>query len=216
MHLHYSPIYDAIVDFKVGEDRMSFAIHRGLLCRASSFFKEQLSTSETTEGEIVAHVVELKDEDPEIFRRFHTWLYSGKLTLEVEDCKDVPWRIIFNVYAFAARTGMPRLQNTCIDSAIRKRKEGGLFPNQADVTALWKCTNNVFLLRRLVLDLFASECDLENVLINNGSLHPQFLQGLVQVLYNMKVKRTIYKEVDWWKKRGSYYVVNHDNPIVVD
>lgn len=216
MHLHYSPIYGAIVDFKIGEDRTSFAIHRGLLCRASTFFKEELSTSETTEGEIVAQVIELKDEDPEIFRRFHTWLYSEKLTLESESCKDIPWRIIISVYSFAERTGIPRLQNTCIDNAIRKRKEGGLFPGQVDVNALWKCTGNIFLLRRLLLDLFASECNLANAIANSGSLHPQFLQGLVQVLYDMKVKKTIYHEVDFWKKRENYYVVDHNNPIVVD
>lgn len=216
MHLHYSPLYGAIVDFKVGEDRSSFAIHRGLLCRASSFFKQRLSTSETAGGDIFAQVIELEDEDPEIFARFHTWLYSEKLALESESCKDIPWRIIMNVYAFGERTGMPRLQNTCIDNAIMKRKEGGLFPNQVDVNTLWRCTGGVFLLRRLLLDLFASECDLGDALAHNGSLHPQFLHGLVQVLYDMKVKKTIYKDVDFWKKRRSYYVINQENPIVVD
>ena len=216
MHLHYSPFSGAIVDFKIGENQDSFAIHQDLLCRASTFWNEQLSTSETKEGEIVAQVIELHNGDPQIFLRFHIWLYSEKITSESESCKDIPWRIIINVYAFAERNGIPRLQNTCIDTAIRKITEGGLFPNQVDVNALWKCKGDVFRLRRLLLDLFASECNLGQAIANNGSLHSQFLGGLVQVLYDMKVEGTTNKEVDFWRKRHDYYVNGTDNPIVVD
>lgn len=216
MLLRYSSIFGSIVNFKVGENLTDFGVHRGLLCRASSFFEQQLSESGATEGGIVAQVLELKEEDPQIFGRFHTWLYSEKITSGPESYKDLPWRVIINVYAFAERTGIPRLQNTCIDTAIRRRVDGGLFPGQVDVNALWKCPGNVFRLRRLLLDLFATECDLGNAIANNRSYHPQFLQGLVQVLHDMKVKKTIYKEVDFWKKRHHYYVTDNDNPMFIN
>ena len=121
-----------------------------------------------------------------------------------------------NLYSFADRTRVPHLQNACIDTAIRKRRDGGLFPGQVDVNALWTCPGNVFQLRRLLLDLFAAECNLGNAMASNRSYHPLFLQGLVRVLHDMKVKKAIYKEVDFWKRRREYYTIGNNNPIVVD
>lgn len=216
IYLHYSSIYDVIVDFKIGETRQGFGIHRGLLCQASSKFRERLLKSETVEEGIVAQVIELKKEDPQIFGLFHTWLYSQKITLESKSCKDLPWRVIISLYSFADRIGVPRLQNACIDTAIRKRRDGGLFPNQTDVNTLWKIPGKVFQLRRLLLDLFAAECNLGNAMASNKSYHPHFLQGLVQVLYEMKMKTIIYEEVDFWKKRKEYYVIGNNDPIVID
>ncbi|KAL9133647.1 MAG: hypothetical protein Q9175_005177 [Cornicularia normoerica] len=209
-------IYDTIVDFKIGEDLTNFGIHREVLRRASSFFKERLPTSETTKSNIVTHSVVIKDEDPDIFRRFVTWLYSRKITLESETYMNTPWQIIIEVYSFAERNGIPHLQNTCVDTVIRKRRDGGLFPGQGDVNRLWECPGNISQLRKLLLDLFATECNLKNAIASNGSYHSRFLQGLVQVLYDMKVKNTIYKEVDFWEKRQNYYVYDNENPIVVD
>ncbi|KAF6227488.1 hypothetical protein HO173_012228 [Letharia columbiana] len=83
-------IYDTIIDFKIGESLTSFGIHRGLLWRTSSFFKEKLSISETTEGGIAARSIFMKNEDPDVFRRFTTWLYSKTVILESENYKTLP------------------------------------------------------------------------------------------------------------------------------
>ncbi len=106
--------------------------------------------------------------------------------------------------------------NACVDTVIKKRREGGLLPGQADINTLWKVRGNYFRLRRLLLDLFATECKLTSATANNGSYHPQFLQGLVQTLYEMKKKGTIYDRVNFWQKRQHYYVDDNENPIVVD
>lgn len=199
----------------VGETGIQFWIHRGLLCRASKYFREELSSRET-DGGIIAIPIILKEEDPDIFRRFKDWLYSDKIISELETNKNLPWSDIIAIYAFSERRGVPRLQNNCIDTTIRKREEGGLFPGQADINTLWKTPGQVFRLRRLLLHMFATDCDLKHAIAKNGAYHPRFLQGLVQTLYDMKEKNTIYDEVDFWHKRQTYYVDDNDNPIILD
>ena len=117
---------------------------------------------------------------------------------------------------FGERKGIPRLQNSCVDAIVRKRVEGGLFPSQADVNTLWRVSGQLSRLRRLLLDMFSADCNLKNALATNKAYQPEFLQGLVQTLYVMKEKQTIYHKVDFWKKRQNYYVDDNDNPIVVD
>ena len=193
-----------------------FGIHRGLLRQASKFFRTELALNEKTESGVVAQVVVLKDENPEIFRRFKDWLYSRRVISGSETYKALAWSELIAMYTFGDRKGIPRFQNSCVDAIMRKRNEGGLFPGQADVNTLWTASGRVIRLRRLLLDMFAAECNLKNALATNKVYHPEFLQGLVQTLYDMKEKQTIYDEVDFWKKRRNYYVDDNDNPIVVD
>ncbi len=194
----------------------NFDIHKGLLRRESPFFREHLKSGETTESGIIARVVVLKEESPQTFRRFRDWLYSGKIISEVETNKDLAWFDIIAVYTFADRMGVPLLQNNCVDTIIRKRKEGSLFPGQADINTLWNAPGRVFRLRKLLLDMFADGCNLQNAIANNGAYHPKFLQGLVQTFWDMKDKRTIYDPVDFWKKRRNYYMDDTENPILLD
>ena len=209
-------MYDAIVTIKVGETAKTFTIHRGLLRRASKFFREELALCETTELGVVAEVMAMKEESPETFRRFNDWLYTGTIILESETCKSLAWSDLIAVYAFAERRGVPRLQNNCVDTLIEKRKQGGLFPAQTDVNTLWKAPGNVFRLRRLLLETFATGCNLKHAIANNGHYHPRFLQELVQILYDMKQKGTIYDEVDFWERRQDYYVDDDENRILLD
>ena len=193
-----------------------FGMHRGLLRRASKFFQAELAPSETTESGVFTQVVVIKDENPEIFRRFKDWLYSKRIISGSETYKALAWSELIAMYTFGDRKGISRLQNSCVDAIIRKRDEGGLFPGQADVNTLWRASGQVSRLRRLLLDMFAAECNLKNALATNKVYHPGFLQGLVQTLYDMKEKQTIYDGVDFWNKRRNYYVDDNDNPIVID
>ena len=176
----------------------------------------ELAPSETTKSGVVAQVVVIKDEDPKDFRRLKDWLYSRRLISGSETYKALAWTELIAMYTFGDRKGIPRLQNSCVDAIIRKRNEGGLFPGQADVNTLWRSPGQISGLKWLLLDMFAAECNLKNALATNRGYHPGFLQGLVQTLYDMKERQTIYDQVDFWKKRKNYYVDDNDNPIVVD
>ena len=182
------------------------------------FFKERMSPMKMTEKNKTTHTISIimKDEHPDVFRRFVSWLYVQTIILESEVYKDLPWAIIIDVYSFAARNSIRSLQNTCVDTIIKKRQYGGLFPGQVDLNKLWKLTGNVFRLRRLLLDLFATECNLAHAIAKNGSYPAKFLQDLVTTMYSMIREGKAYEEVDFWQKRKNYYVEDSDNPIVLD
>ena len=79
---------------------------------------------------------------------------------------------------------------------MRKRnEEGGLFPDQADVNTLWRASGQVPRLKRLLLDMVAAGCSLKNALAANKVYHPEFLQGLVQTLYDMKGRQAFCDNV---------------------
>lgn len=194
----------------------SFGIHRGLLCRASRVFREWLAFSETSEEGLVSQIMVLKHERPDIFCRFKDWLYSGKIISESETCEGLAWSDLIAVYTLAGRMEASRLQNSCVDTAIKKGKEGGFFPAPKDVNALWEAPGRVLKLQRLLLDMFATDCNLGQAMTTNRSYHPNFVRGLVQTLYDMKEKLTVYDKLDFWKKRRNYYVEENDDLIIID
>lgn len=68
---------------------------------------------------------------------------------------------------------------------------------QADVNTLWEHPQRFFRLPRLLLDLFAQDCNLKNAIAENSFYHRQFLQELVLTLYGMKAEETIDNHVDF-------------------
>ena len=194
----------------------NFGIHRGLLRRESKFFRGKLASIEATESELVTQVVVMRDENPDTFRRFKNWLYSGRIISESETYEKLAWSELIAVYTFAERKGCPLLQNRCVDTVIRKKNQGGLFPGQADVNTLWNASGQVFRLQQLLVDMFAAKCNLINALATNRSYHSGFLRRLILALYDMKEEPTKEDEADFWKKGRKYYVYDTENPIQVD
>ena len=163
----------------------------------------------------------LPDETHHCIRRFGNWLYAGYILSPAHETpKSIPWSSIITMYAFGNRIKAPQLQNHCIDTIIRKRQEGGLFPSKADVNSIWNATppSQFIGLQRLLLEMFAAECNLKHAMIaGNGDYHARFLQGLVETLFEMKEKKgTLNKRIEFWKKRKVYYVEDDENPIAVD
>ena len=186
----------------------------------SAWFKNTLDTASAANGDKddlcgQPKSINLTDEDPAIFSRFNQWVYTQKLCTEAETPKELLWSIIFDIYTFAERRGMPRLQNACINLVIRKVKTGGTFPNQEILNPLWKTTGKVSPLRLLLLELFAAKCDLKNSLVRNGGFHHRFLHDLVIILYEMK-EGDLEQDPDFWKRRQKYYVTTPENPVALD
>ena len=186
----------------------------------SAWFKDTLDTASAAKGDKddlcdQPKSINLTDEDPAIFSRFNQWVYTQKLCTEAETPKELLWSIIFDIYTFAERRGMPRLQNACINLVIRKVKTGGTFPNQEILNPLWKTTGKVSPLRLLLLELFAANCDLKNSLVRNGGFHHRFLHDLVIILYEMK-EGDLERDPDFWKRRQKYYVTTPENPVALD
>ena len=116
---------------------------------------------------------------------------------------------------FADKKGIPILQNTCVNTVMKKVEEGGLFPQHYEINSLWECSGRVFQMQRLLVDLFATKCDLGRATTAN-TYHPKFLEELIRALYEMKIKQTLDMRLDFWAKRRSYYADNVDHPILLD
>ena len=204
----------------VGPERTRYSIHEGVLYQNSAWFKDALDTISANIGgekELcdTPKAITLADEDPVIFRRFNEWVYTAKLCTATETPKEIPWNTIFNIYTFAERRGIPKLQNACINVIIRKAKNDAPFPSQEMLNPLWKTTGKVSPLRLLLLELFAAKCDLKAALARNGGYHHRFLHDLVIILYEMK-EGDLEEEPDFWKRRHKYYVTTPESPVALD
>ncbi|KAK4690498.1 hypothetical protein P7C71_g6305, partial [Lecanoromycetidae sp. Uapishka_2] len=191
--------YDDIVFIYIGPEVKSFGLHKGLLTKASSYFRNVLSHDSVAEEdiksedslEIMTHddgtkAVALSKEDATIFKRFKDWLYTGNVLIGDENPKELLWTALVDLYVFAVRRGIPRLQNSCIDTAIQKIEAGGLFPSQAIINPLWK------------------------------GFCQRFLHDLVIILYEMKRGGKTEDEIDFWKARHMWHVNMADNPVAID
>ena len=218
-----STLYDDIIFVKIGAAQTRFGIHRTLLTKASTFFQEILRPNFKSEAQDIivtkegdSTVVLLTEENSEVFARVNSWLYSGKLLTPSENWKDIPWNHLIAVYLFSVERGITRLHNKCIDAAIQKTKDGGLFPSQMTVNALYDLDFRAAPLRKLIVKLFAVRCDLRSAILSNSNYHQTFLNSLVIELYDMQKEDIKCEEVNVWASRGTYYTYGSENPICVD
>lgn len=195
-------------------------IHAGLLQKYSKFFRDALMGESTLEAHEDITILDdgqkiiwLKNEDLAVFKRFNDWLYTQKVVTADENFKDLSWTLLIDVYTFAEKRGIPGLQNDCINALIRKRQSGGQFPGQAIITPLWNHEGQVWPLRRLILQFFATQCNLKHVLTRNSAFPQRFLNDLVIVMYERKVED---EKVDFWEERVKYHVYKEENPITLD
>jgi len=200
-----------------------FGVYAGILRRASSFFRsilEQVVVSAGNEDFATSNdgvkEIWLRNEDPAIFVRFKDWLYTSRIMTESEKFKDLSWTLLIDLYTFAERRGIPNLQNSCINAIVGKRKSGGSIPGQDIITPLWRNDGQVWPLRRLILHIFAANCNLKTALAQNSAYPQRFLHDLVIVLYERKMEGDKEEEADLWKERTKYYVHKNDNPIALD
>lgn len=221
--MYSSTLYDDIIFLKVGPLQTKFAIHRGLVSTLSAVFRESLqpkfkdqTDDMVFEREGETTVIILPKVEPEIFVRVNTWFYSSKLLTAGEDLRNLTWDHLIGVYLFSVRKQIARLHNECIDTTISKTAEGGSFPNQDTVNALYKVDIQAPQLRKLLIKLFAVRCDLKHTILSNRAYHPTFMNWVVIELYELQREGVKAKNVDMWEMREDYYAYGHDNPIAVE
>lgn len=70
----YSSHFDTIVLVKVGPEEQKFTIHKGLLCAVSTYFKAAL---EGGFKEAEEQMINMPEDDVEVFEHFQLWVYTG-------------------------------------------------------------------------------------------------------------------------------------------
>lgn len=152
--LTYKPpryLYNQFVHVKVGTDKKTFIIHKGLLCQKSAYFNAALNGSFE---EALAGEIDLPEEEPEIFEIVYHWLYSDKLT-ETEDGRDVTCSsdTLIDLYIFGEKYAMPSLCNKAIDGIISEYEHHHRI-NVYSITHAYKNTPKLSLLRKVLVNIY--------------------------------------------------------------
>ena len=143
-------MFDTIVEIAVGPEKVLFNIHKGLLCRNSSYFRSALEGEfkESSEGK-----VHLPEDDPEVFQRFQLWLYTGSvIESSGEGTKAIDWMVFFRLYVFGDARGVAGLQNATIDALIDKSHKEIALPSILGPNYIYDNTVEKSPLRRLMVD----------------------------------------------------------------
>lgn len=140
--------------------------------------------------------------------------------MDEEPYSALAWSTLLNIYLFAIKFRMVRLQNKCIDTAILKNRADNKLPNAETLIRLWKPETGAAPMRSLLLQLYARKCDLKSAMNMPGSgrFPMQFLRALICELYAVVEGKEEGEtgKVKFWARRKDWYVNDERNPIAVD
>ena len=152
--------------------------------------------------------VTLEDEDPEVFKRLNEWLYTGEVLYNDETYENLSFAPLLDLYVFAERMLIPRLQMTYIDALISKDKESPNYPPRLPVQHTWDHTFVSSPMRRVLVDLHVRSGDMRGVLASDEDIElfsKSFLAAIVVAYYDAKGDGSIRVYFDFWKERSRYH-----------
>ncbi len=211
-------LYDSIIYVKVGSEQQSFGLHKALLCQRSAYFKAALNGNfkEAEDG-----IVGLNDEDPHLFQIFNQWLYTGALLFDSQDLdpdekNSAQWSAMLNLYVFAEKRVIPRLQNDLIDTMWKFFLED-YFP-AIEVIPAWDQTAKSSPLHAFLVDLYVFHGNLEHLFHEDSdiamSFHVDFAMRVAKesnALAFSDGDRT--KDFSMWNNRCQYHVHDSSEPL---
>ncbi|KAI4647966.1 hypothetical protein J4E93_004377 [Alternaria ventricosa] len=113
--------YGDMITIVVGsaENVRKFYTYQGLLAHYSTYFKAALK-DDWKEGTL--KTVNLKDDNPEVFKAFFHWIYTGKLYFALDASGKIPLseQLICEIYVFGDARGSTNLYNAAIDLLLQK------------------------------------------------------------------------------------------------
>ena len=133
----------------VGQEKTQFHFHKGLLCKASPYFRAAL---EGGFKEAEMQIIEWPEEKATIVKVFQVWLYSGSVSLLPED-EARPWGILVSLYVLAEGHDLPALENSIIDYILRNVEQENLALHPFALGPSYNTIRPQASLRKLVVDL---------------------------------------------------------------
>lgn len=203
---------DSLVYIHVGSDtdsdrqREVFTVHKNLLCARSDYFKAAFTGTftEAREGRIT-----LEDEDPDTFRRFWSWLYTGNFYQELETF--VLWCWALDLYIFAEKRFIPDLQNAVMDAMLDSSRNWiGWMSPEMEIPRVWSKVSEGSPLRAYLVDCFLEVGELDREFDGNTvDLYPvNFLVAIVVRAQQLK-RQPPKDERELAESRCQRYHANH-------
>ena len=144
----------------VGSDEQCFYVHTSLLCRHSKFFKAALK-EEWAEGQ--ERLVELLEEDPDMFNYYIQWLHDGTIFTWMGDPGDKSrYDHLTRLYALGETLMDTQFRDEVINAIVistrEKDKDGKQwFPGMAAAALIYQRTPPNSPARHLMVDLYVTE-----------------------------------------------------------
>ena len=128
-----------------GNEHESIAIHHGLLCFYSGYFRDVFNNRSIDES----NTIDLPDEEVGIFKRFQLWLYSHTFD---QDCKQKLDRMV-ELWVFADEYRVPLLQNMVLNEIRNRVALKRVLPDTAQINFVYEHTVPNSGLRHFVIDV---------------------------------------------------------------
>ena len=134
LHLLHSSYTDPLVKFEVGPSKVLFHVHRGIITRQSKVLAAAFHTKKDgTEGfkEATELTMNLPEEDPDNFRLFVHWVYTGRcssvtgMSQEEAEESTLGERLV-KLYVFGDKYDIPKLRVVVFKELIEVMSKGRL------------------------------------------------------------------------------------------
>ncbi|CAO1605056.1 hypothetical protein XANCAGTX0491_008591 [Xanthoria calcicola] len=201
-------LLDTIITIKLGPAGKIFHIHKGLLCHASPVFRAMMQHNwkEKQDGCIV-----LKDEDPEVFRRFMHWLYYGTVLDSDETIRTISPQELAHCYFLADRRDIPALQNYLMDLILHQACTLSYFLRSMQ-PLVWANTPEQSPLRKFLVDLMAFAADVPRIFEDKNRKNRYEQCFVVDVLIRTHKTPKLTGRKDFYERRCDYHVHNANLP----
>lgn len=152
----------------VGPERKPFTVHELIICASSPLFKSAMSGPWKESKE---HVVNLPEDDPNIFALYSHWLYYAKIPVRIEGATEAKpgqrlneeYRELIRAYILGDKLLDIKFQNSVIDaivetsSTIHPQDGRAYYPNIPEINIAYENTTESSKIRSLLVDMWVSK-----------------------------------------------------------
>lgn len=160
------------------------SVNKDIICKNSKLFKDSFSSDPD------AKFFELQEFDPELFKTYIDWLYTGKLSWHREIATDVEDQgNLIEAYIFADLTDDARFRGEMLGELIEGACSSWNTPfSDCQISRIWEATPEESCLRHFTLEWIAARWRREHVVgLIKGKKVPRkfFEQGTLWAMYRM-------------------------------
>lgn len=186
----------------VGPNQHEFFVHASTLERSSEFFKAALKPVWLSRSQ---RQVKLLEENPQLFRTYSGWLYTGVLskTYFKLDNSNPKYETVVKLYVLGEKLLDSAFQDELINLLVALCRDIGakgtrIFPSPDAVSTIYRDTPTESPIRRLVLDMFVSHGQVK--WMTNGEYRKDFTMDLCKAFMhnrtNAKDKKEALQQID--------------------
>ncbi|KAL8665497.1 MAG: hypothetical protein Q9202_002202 [Teloschistes flavicans] len=200
----------AIVKVGTGPRQDQYVIHAELLCYYSLFFKKALTGNFE---EAKTGLVQLHDDDPEVFDIFQNWLYKQDLGLDASQC--VRFTLLLSLWVFGDKVQVPSFQDAAIEALRDRTINTPRIIRLKDVLYVYENTSHESPLRQFIVDLYVWEGAIGESIekfFDEGYPHA-FIISIVQGYYaefHRPSAKTVKNNRPYAQNAEKYHMENRD------